>query len=167
MSANAQNPMVQPGADMNSAIRSRGDRLRNVRIPEIGQSGPLVPQAMPERMPPSMMSGGGPPIGGPPPMPAGTPPMGGPPPMAAPRPTGSPMAAPRPMAAPTPFSIHPPGTPADPSHYNYEPQPDGAWKVYPPGVNAPAGTYQASLPKAASTADYTRMSRELSRMMGR
>lgn len=68
---------------------------------------------------------------------------------------GSPMAAP--PVQQTTMTIHPPGSPADPNHYNYEPQPDGAWRVYPPGVPSPSHIMQASLPRAASTADYKRM----------
>jgi hypothetical protein len=67
----------------------------------------------------------------------------------------SPMAAP--SVQPSTFTLHPPGIPADPNQYTYEPQPDGAWRVYPPGVSAPPHNAQASLPRAASTADYKRM----------
>jgi hypothetical protein len=66
------------------------------------------------------------------------------------------MAAPN-IGQPQTFTIHPPGTPSDPDQYNYEPQPDGAWRVYPPGVPAPNHMLQASMPRAASTADYKRM----------
>lgn len=66
------------------------------------------------------------------------------------------MAAPR--VQPSTFTMHPPGTPADTHQYNYEPQADGSWRVYPPGVDAPGHTFQASLPRAASTGDYMRMS---------
>lgn len=66
------------------------------------------------------------------------------------------MQAPRVQAST--FTMHPPGAPADPNQYNYEPQPDGSWRVYPPGVSAPAHTASASLPRAASTGDYIRMS---------
>lgn len=65
------------------------------------------------------------------------------------------MAAPR--VQPMTFAMSPAGSDADLNMYNYEPQPDGAWRVYPPGVPAPAHMQQASLPRAASTADYTRM----------
>jgi hypothetical protein len=65
------------------------------------------------------------------------------------------MAAP--PVQPSTFTLHPPGVPADLNQYTYEPQPDGAWRVYPPGVSAPPHNAQASLPRAASTADYKRM----------
>jgi hypothetical protein len=68
---------------------------------------------------------------------------------------------PNPYAAPniqpTTAMMHPPGVQADPNQYNYEPEADGAWRVYPPGVQAPPNMHQASLPRAASTADYRRM----------
>lgn len=66
------------------------------------------------------------------------------------------MQAPR--VQPQTFTLHPPGAPADPNQYNYEPQPDGSWRVYPPGVSAPPHTASASLPRAASTGDYIRLS---------
>lgn len=76
-------------------------------------------------------------------------------------PTPAPAPAPSPYAAPpvqpTTAVMSPPGTPADPNMYNYEPEADGAWRVYPPGVPAPPHMAQASLPRAASTADYRRM----------
>lgn len=138
----------------NAAIRSAGNRSRMVSpLPDIGQgmspppgtAGPSYspPPASPGP-PPGLMSGG-----------ALSPSGGGPMPMAA-TPT-SPMQAPR-VQAQT-FTMHPPGTPADQNQYNYEPQPDGSWRVYPPGVSAPAHTVSASLPRAASTGDYIRMSR--------
>lgn len=68
---------------------------------------------------------------------------------------------PEPYPTPQSGQIHPPGQQADPNHYNYEPQPDGAWKVYPPGMLAPPHLTQASLPRAASTADYARMRQAL------
>lgn len=71
--------------------------------------------------------------------------------------TGAVQAMAAPNVQPTTFAMSPVGSPADPNHYNYEPQPDGAWRVYPPGVPAPPNMQQASLPRAASTADYRRM----------
>jgi hypothetical protein len=38
---------------------------------------------------------------------------------------------------PNPFQVETPGQPAPPDHYNYEPGPDGSWRVYPPGLPAP------------------------------
>lgn len=77
---------------------------------------------------------------------------------------------PNPMAAPrvqgSTFTMHPQGTSADPNQYNYEPQPDGSWRVYPPGVNAPPHMLQASLPRAASTGDYMRMARSFGGALG-
>jgi hypothetical protein len=58
---------------------------------------------------------------------------------------------------PNPFQVETPGQPAPPDHYNYEPAPDGSWRVYPPGLPAPSHVYTASMPRAASTADYGRM----------
>jgi hypothetical protein len=58
---------------------------------------------------------------------------------------------------PNPFQVETPGQAAPPDHYNYEPAPDGSWRVYPPGLPAPAHVYTASMPRAASTADYGRM----------
>lgn len=134
---------------MNSLLRRAGNRSR--ALPNIGQtplsSTPAVqvanaaqamqgPQPAPMGQMPGMQQSQGP---GPLPPPA----------------TPNPMAAPR--VQPATFTIHPPGTPSDPTHYNYEPQPDGAWRVYPPGVAAPPHALQASMPKAASSADYARM----------
>jgi hypothetical protein len=135
---------------MNSMIRQAGNRSR--ALPNIGQT-PAVQVAN------AIMGQSSAPM--PPPMgstpPPGMPPQGGaapamPVPGAAP---ASPMAAPQ--IQPSTFTLHPPGSPSDPSNYNYEPQADGSWRVYPPGVGAPPHTFQASLPRAASTADYRRM----------
>lgn len=124
-------------ADFNAAIRSAGNRSRS--LPDIGQNGP----------PPALGFGGQP--------------------VQAPAASANPMAPPNqgmmanPMQAPavnpSTFTVHPPGTDADQHQYNYEPQPDGSWRVYPPGVTAPAHTASASLPRAASTGDYMRMAR--------
>lgn len=123
---------MQP--DMNGMMRRAGNRSR--ALPDIGQlsNTPAVQQAAP------------------PPTPPPTPTQPGP--AAAPA-QQSPMAAPN--VQPSTFTLHPPGSPADSTQYNYEPQPDGSWRVYPPGVGAPPHTFQASLPRAASTADYRRM----------
>lgn len=64
------------------------------------------------------------------------------------------------------FTIHPPGVPSNHAEYNYEPQPDGSWKTYPPGVQAPPTAYQASMPRAATNADMMRMRQEMSQVMG-
>jgi hypothetical protein len=58
---------------------------------------------------------------------------------------------------PNPFQVETPGQPAPADHYNYEPGSDGSWRVYPPGLPAPAHVFTASMPRAASTADYGRM----------
>lgn len=146
--------------NMNAAIRSAGNRSR--MLPDIGQ-GAAMPPPRSSGLDPSYgpMSGtrptqAGPPRGFTPPMTGGfTPSGGGPAPMAPT--TGSPMQAPR--VQPQTFTMHPPGSPADPNQYNYEPQPDGSWRVYPPGVSAPHHTVSASLPRAASTGDYIRLSK--------
>ena len=131
---------MQP--DMNSALRSAGNRSR--RLPNIGQA-PLAQTPAVQAAGAVMAAGAVPQAPQPPAMPAPTPPQG-----------PSPYAAPQ-QAAPMTMTMHPPGTPADPNQYNYEPQPDGAWRVYPPGVAAPPHQPQASMPRAASTADYRRM----------
>jgi hypothetical protein len=141
-------------APFNAAIRNAGNRSR--AIPDIGQgpgmqpaqNRPPAPQPMAAPPPPTSQPQMAPPPMGPP---------GGmaPPPSAGP--PRSPMASPN--VQPSTFTIHPPGTPADATQYNYEPQPDGSWRVYPPGVSAPPHTVQASLPRAASTGDYIRMAR--------
>jgi hypothetical protein len=64
------------------------------------------------------------------------------------------------------FTLHPPGVAASQNEYNYEPQADSSWKMYPPGVQAPANTLQASMPQAADTADLARMSQEISNIAG-
>ena len=80
---------------------------------------------------------------------------------AQPQPQPMPAAQPTPMAAPpvqpATFTMSPAGQQADPNAYNYEPQPDGSWRVYPPGVQAPGHMLQASMPRAASTGDYRRL----------
>lgn len=139
----------------NALIRSAGSRSRVMPqpLPDIGQgtspppgtAGPSYarPPASPTQPSGSMAGGALSPSGGSPTPMASTP--------------QSPMQAPR-VQAQT-FTMHPPGTPADQNQYNYEPQPDGSWRVYPPGVSAPQHTVSASLPRAASTGDYMRMSR--------
>lgn len=126
--------------DMNSMMRRAGNRSRT--LPDIGQT-PAVQAASA--------------VMGQPPMPAPAVPAY---PQQQPAPSVpqqglSPMAAP-PVQQST-FTLHPPGEPADPNQYNYEPQADGSWRVYPPGVAAPQHTASASLPRAASTADYRRL----------
>ena len=147
----------QTNAPFNAQIRAAGNRSR--ALPDIGQNAGIGPSPQ----------AGGPPS--PPPPPAPTPPMGGfgGQPLQAPAPTANPLAPsnqgmlPNPMRAPAvnpqTMTIHPPGTEADANQYNYEPQPDGSWRVYPPGVPAPAHTTSASLPRAASTGDYMRMAK--------
>lgn len=131
--------MYNPNAPMNSLMRRAGSRSRAMYTP---------PTALPN-------------IGQTPAVQAANAVMGQPLGPGAASPTSSlPMGAPSmaaPQVQPSTFTMHPPGTPADPNQYNYEPQPDGAWRVYPPGVNAPPHMAQASLPRAASTADYRRM----------
>jgi hypothetical protein len=139
--------------NMNDAMRRAGSRSRGTytpptagQMPNIGQT-PAVQAA-------NQVLGTSPGMGvptptlgttGTPAAPAALPPAG----------ASSPMAAP--SVQPSTFTLHPPGIPADPNQYTYEPQPDGAWRVYPPGVSAPPHNAQASLPRAASTADYKRM----------
>lgn len=150
---------VNPGDPMNGMIRRAGSRARSLpgSLPNIGQT-PAVQaanQVMSQAQTPGMQQ---------------TPPATGmgaamtPPAPAAPTPSASPMAAP--AVQPNTLTLHPPGTPADPNQYNYEPQPDGAWRVYPPGVPAPSHTVSASLPRAASTADYRRMREAFTQVPG-
>lgn len=63
------------------------------------------------------------------------------------------------------FTIHPPGVPSSTDEFNYEPQPDNSWKMYPPGVAATPNAYQVSMPQAASHAELMRMRQELSSIM--
>lgn len=126
------------GPDMNASIRRAGNRTRTTQLPNIGQA-PIVQAATAVQA----MQG------------AGATGAAQQMPNAMQQPSVNPYAAPNVQAATATF--HPPGEPADPMHYNYEPQPDGAWRVYPPGVQAPPHLQQASLPRAASTADYRRM----------
>lgn len=150
---------MQP--DMNAMIRSRGNRSR--ALPNIGQT-PAVQAAnlvMGQSQGVPAMQGSPAPSApaqnpAPTPTPSPTPMM--------PQQTAQPAPAapaPNPMAAPAvqpqTFTMHPPGSNSDPNSYNYEPQPDGSWRVYPPGVGAPGHMMQASMPRAASTGDYRRM----------
>jgi hypothetical protein len=132
--------------NMNAAMRSAGNRSR--MLPDIGQGATPSPTmgASPST----------PPAGFTPTLTGGMTPSGGGPVQMAPT-TTSPMVAP--SIQPSTFTMHPPGVPADPHQYNYEPQPDGSWRVYPPGVAAPPHTASASLPRAASTGDYIRLSK--------
>jgi hypothetical protein len=142
-----------PTSAMNNLIRATGNRARG--LPDIGQGSQ---QPAPTANPPQ-----------PPPQPPGTTPIPGLVPMQgmapqqpAPTPPPAPPVPPTtaPMGVnPQTFTMHPPGAAADAGQYNYEPQPDGSWRVYPPGVTAPPHTHQASMPRAASTADFIRMSR--------
>lgn len=144
-----------PNAAFNSQIRSAGNRSRTLPdLPNIGQGPPQgapAPTANAVGLPPQT-----------PPQPPQAPPM---PPPAPPSPPmaqmGSPMQAP-PGINPQTFTMSPAGSAADAGHYNYEPQPDGSWRVYPPGVAAPPHTFQASMPRAASTGDYIRMAKSFS-----
>jgi hypothetical protein len=134
--------------EMNQAIRSRGNRARsvvyNALLPDIGQNSDTASSA------PSTSASLAP---------AATSPGQA---MAEGTQTAAQIAA---GATHNPFDIHPPGQPANPGHYNYEPRGDGAWIVYPPGVQAPDGSFTTSMPRAASTADYTRMSGALGQQM--
>jgi hypothetical protein len=151
--------------DMNAMMRRAGNRSRS--LPNIGQGtpppgagqapGPAMPgagnpQANPLSNAPATMVANAATGGRPPAQQMQPPPQ---PQVQAPGPAQPGMAAP--AVQPSTFTLHPPGTPPDPNQYNYEPQPDGAWRVYPPGIPAPPHALQASLPRAASTADYRRM----------
>lgn len=103
MSANTSSPMVTPGADMNSAMRSFPRTTEPARPQTAGAPG---------------------------------------------------------------FTIHPPGVMSSSNEFNYEPQDDNSWKVYPPGVQAPPNAYQASMPQAATSPDLVRMQHELSQIIG-
>lgn len=134
-----------PNNPMNGLMRTAGNRSR--ALPNIGQT-PAVQAAnvvMGQQPQPAPAMGGAP-ASVPSPAPALAPsvPVG-----------ASPMAAP--AIQPNTMTLHPPGSQPDANHYNYEPQADGSWRVYPPGVGAPNHTVSASLPRAASTADYKRM----------
>lgn len=164
-----------PNAGMNSLLRRAGNRSRMAppgQLPDIGQmaappeqsqQGPpgftpppgFSPQAT---LPPQASQRAQSVLGQTPAVQAlnaGMGQMPGMQPQPMPQPAASPMAAP--AVQPNTLMLHPPGVPADPNQYNYEPQPNGAWLVYPPGVSNPAHTTSASLPRAASTADYRRM----------
>ena len=163
---------MSPNDPFNAQIRSAGNRSRS-RLPDIGQGAQVSPNETPAIPPPQVF--GSQPIQSPtPPTPPPPSPMSGgsgglpnfgpgavPPGAGAPPPNQGMMASPMraPAIQPSTFTVHPPGSEADPNQYNYEPQPDGSWRVYPPGVGAPAHTASASLPRAASTGDYMRMSR--------
>ena len=148
---------MQPNP-MNQMIRQAGNRSR--ALPNIGQNPTPAPGGVGTTGSPlgntpaskvadvAMMAQGQS-------MPGTYPQMQSPTPLPPAQPGPSPMAAPN--VQPSTFTLHPSGSPPDPDQYNYEPQPDGAWRVYPPGVPAPAHSAQASLPRAASTADYRRM----------
>jgi hypothetical protein len=120
---------------LNDLMRQQGNRSR--AIPNIGQGPSAVPMPPPAQPPQQMPTQAMAPAAAPP----------------------QPMRRP-----PTPFTVHPPGEPADPHAYNYEPQEGGAWKVYPPGVPAPNDRFTTALPHAASTGDYKRMSQTLSQL---
>lgn len=122
--------------DMNDPIRRYGNRSRT--LPNIGQNPGIRPQGTP------------PPIGQPPQMPGLNP-------QATPGMAPSAPATPGMGRPENPIQVHPPGQPAPVDHYNYEPQPNGAWTVYPPGVVAPPGNMHISTPRAASTNDYARI----------
>jgi hypothetical protein len=147
-------PFVPPGRATFPDIGQAG----NINAPaEIGASGeaatpaiPAVPGASGEAATPAI-----------PAVPASAPPPG----MVPQAPVPSPMAAPN-VGQGQSLTIHPPGVPADRNQYNYEPQADGSWRVYPPGVSAPQHTLSASLPRAASTGDYRRLSSAFSSMGG-
>jgi hypothetical protein len=64
------------------------------------------------------------------------------------------------------FTIHPPGVATGAQEYNYEPQTDGSWKTYPPGVQAPLIGWQTSMPRAATNSDMMRMQQEMAQLMG-
>lgn len=135
--------------DMNSMMRRAGNRSR--ALPNIGQT-PAVQAAnvvMGQAAVQPAMQAMAAPAGQATPAPSAPPPQVQPGPMPG-------MAAPA-QVNPMTMTMHPVGVAADPNQYNYEPEPDGAWRVYPPGVPAPPHMAQASLPRAASTGDYRRM----------
>lgn len=165
-----------PNAAMNGLMRRAGNRSRTAppgQLPDIGQSAAPPQQAQQASLPGFTPPPGFAPQATLPPQasqraqsvlgqtPAvqalnvGMGQMPGMQPQQPPQPAPSPMAAP--AVQPNTLMLHPPGVAADPNQYNYEPQPNGAWLVYPPGVSNPAHTTSASLPRAASTADYRRM----------
>jgi len=166
-------------APFNARIRAAGNRSRMLPgLPDIGQNAPLPQPASPTSNTPGFTPPG-PQASALPPQPPGAtanagpalPPLGPPAGQAPGYPMGTPGPAPAnmasPMRAPTninpqTFTVSPAGSAADSGQYNYEPQPDGSWRVYPPGVAAPPHTIQASMPRAASTADYIRMSQAFS-----
>lgn len=142
---------------MNQAIRAMGNRSRALPdIPDIGQGRDVgspsaspsfqdstrVPQAQQPNPVPRTMPGNAPN------QPPGL--------VGRPMPPGQ---VNRPV--PNPFQVETPGQAAHPGHYNYAPQPDGTWTVYPPGLQAPPHVFTASMPRAASTADYGRMRQAL------
>lgn len=141
---------MQPNPNMNAMIRGAGNRSRS--LPNIGQTPAVQAANLVMGQPPTATPSAPPQGGGIAPSPTSSPPVA---------PGSASMGAPSPMAAPPvqpqTFTMHPPGSPADQNSYNYEPQPDGSWRVYPPGVGSPGHMMQASMPRAASTADYRRM----------
>jgi hypothetical protein len=159
---------------MNQAIRAMGNRSRALPdVPDIGQGRPtqLPPQANPAA--PAYGLTGTQPAGSPSAVPSfdnstRIPQAQQPNPVPRTMPGNASNQPPgqvgRPMPpglanrpVPNPFQIETPGQPAPPDHYNYEPGSDGSWRVYPPGLPAPSHVYTASMPRAASTADYGRM----------
>lgn len=134
--------MYNPNEAMNQRLRAAGNRSR--ALPNIGQTPAVQAANLTMGQAPAQAAGAVQAAGAA----QQVPPQ--------PSPGQVPFAAPQ-NVNPTTFTMHPPGDPADLNHYNYEPEPDGAWRVYPPGVPAPPHQVQASLPRAASTADYRRM----------
>jgi hypothetical protein len=50
--------------------------------------------------------------------------------------------------------LHPPGQPAPRQHFNFEPHGNGAWRIYPPGVQAPPHGPQGTLPVMPPSFDH-------------
>lgn len=157
-------------ANMNDMIRNQGNRARTIRpapLPDIGQ-GSGGTAGNPMVMPGANMSAPAPPM---PPVMGQLQQGAGQPQQPAAQPVVQQPAPPPPIPVqpqtpnPAPFVIHPPGAAPDTNHYNYQPMAGGAWMVYPPGVSAPESAWQVSMPRQPSTADLTRMSGELGRVM--
>jgi hypothetical protein len=73
--------------------------------------------------------------------------------------------APRPNRPGRPrlWGVSQPGVPAPIREYQYEPRPDGSFRVYPPGVQAPPGRPQTSMARAAHAGELQAMAGVLGR----
>jgi hypothetical protein len=77
--------------------------------------------------------------------------------------------APAPPAAPArpAFSVSLPGHQAPAHEWNYEPQSDRAWKIYPPGIAAHPHAPQATMPTPAGPEHLREIAMRLSQLPAR